>query len=125
MGQRASVPELLTIAEAARTLGLGRSVAYAHGRLWRETGGKAGLPNVTVGKTLRVPRAALEEMLGRPVKRIPAATPRQSPSFDRAADESRDLRASDSRNSTNQVSTNGSTTNDDEHTTSQLKATSP
>lgn len=74
MAEPASLPDFLTIEEAARVLRVGRTAAYEQARLWRETEGKAGLPNLTLGShTLRVPTAALERMLGRPLSGIPAA----------------------------------------------------
>lgn len=64
---KAEVPDFFTVDEAARILRLGRTAAYALARQWRETGGKEGLPVVTVGRLLRVPRAALEDMSGGPI----------------------------------------------------------
>lgn len=58
--------EVLTIDEAAAILRISRNAAYAAARQWRETGGKAGLPCIEIGRTLRVPRADLDRMLGRP-----------------------------------------------------------
>ena len=43
-------------------LRIGRTSAYALAREWRETGGRSGLPVVELGRQLRVPRAALEEL---------------------------------------------------------------
>src|SRR5205823_3787024 len=64
---KAEVPDFLTVEEAARILRLGRTAAYALARQWRETDGRDGLPVVTVGRLLRVPRAALEGMSGGPL----------------------------------------------------------
>ena len=55
-------PEFLTVEEAAALLRIGRTSAYALAREWRETGGRKGLPVVELGRQLRVPRAALEEL---------------------------------------------------------------
>ena len=55
-------PEFLTVEEAAVLLRIGRTSAYALAREWRETGGRSGLPVVELGRQLRVPRAALEEL---------------------------------------------------------------
>jgi excisionase family DNA binding protein len=61
------LPEVLTIEEAAEVLRIGRTAAYGLARQWRATGGQAGLPVVELGRTLRVPRSALEQLLtGRP-----------------------------------------------------------
>lgn len=58
--------EVLTIDEAATILRISRNAAYAAAREWRATGGKTGLPCIEIGRTLRVPRAELERLLGRP-----------------------------------------------------------
>lgn len=55
---------LLTIEEAGVVLRIGRTKAYAMAREWRETGGRSGLPVIDLGHVLRVPRRALEEMIG-------------------------------------------------------------
>ena len=58
--------EVLTIDEAATILRISRNAAYAAAREWRATGGKTGLPCIEIGRTLRVPRADLDRLLGRP-----------------------------------------------------------
>ncbi len=58
--------EVLTIEEAAAILRISRNAAYAAARQWRATGGKAGLPCIEIGRTLRVPRTELDRLLGRP-----------------------------------------------------------
>jgi hypothetical protein len=65
-----SVPDCLTIDEARRVMRLSKTTAYEQARVFRETGGKAGLPNFEMGG-LRVPTAALENLLGRPITHIP------------------------------------------------------
>jgi len=45
-------------------LRIGRTKAYAMAREWRETDGRSGLPVVDLGHVLRVPRRALEELIG-------------------------------------------------------------
>lgn len=57
-------PVLLTIEEAGVLLRIGRTKAYAMAREWRETDGRSGLPVIDLGHVLRVPRRALEEMIG-------------------------------------------------------------
>lgn len=59
--------EVLTIDEAATILRISRNAAYAAAREWRATGGETGLPCIEIGRTLRVPRADLDRLLGRPV----------------------------------------------------------
>lgn len=58
------LPDLLTVEEAAVLLRIGRNKAYSLARQWRATNGRYGLPVVEFGHTLRVPRHALEQMLG-------------------------------------------------------------
>jgi hypothetical protein len=57
------LPEVLTIEEAAAILRIGRGAAYALARRWRATGGTEGLPVLELGRTLRVPRHELNQML--------------------------------------------------------------
>lgn len=54
--QTTEPPLVLTIEEAAKLLRIGRSAAYEAAR-------RGELPAVRIGRTLRVPRHALEEML--------------------------------------------------------------
>jgi excisionase family DNA binding protein len=62
-----TLPALLTVEEAARLLRVGRTKAYAMTQEWRATGGAAGLPVVDFGNVLRVPRQALEDLIGAPL----------------------------------------------------------
>jgi excisionase family DNA binding protein len=57
------LPEVLTVEEAAEILRIGRGTAYELARQWRETNGRHGLPVVVLGRSLRVPRSALAQML--------------------------------------------------------------
>lgn len=57
-------PTLYTVEEAAKLLRIGRTKAYALTQEWRATSGESGLPVVDFGHVLRVPRAALEKLLG-------------------------------------------------------------
>jgi hypothetical protein len=59
-----TLPDLLTVEEAAVLCRIGRNKAYSLARQWRATNGRCGLPVVEFGHTLRVPRHALEQMLG-------------------------------------------------------------
>jgi transposase len=54
---------VLTVEEAARILRIGRGTAYAQARRWRETNGREGLPVIVLGRSLRVPHAALQRLL--------------------------------------------------------------
>ena len=59
-----TIPALLTVEEAGALLRIGRTKAYAMAREWRETDGRSGLPVVDLGNVLRVPRRALENLIG-------------------------------------------------------------
>ena len=58
-----SLPPFLRIEEAARLLRISRSAAYEQANAWLATGGETGLPVVVIGRTKRVPRAAMLRML--------------------------------------------------------------
>ena len=58
------LPPFLTIEEAARLLRIGRTTAYLQARVYRETGGREGLPNVSLGRRKLVPRDELLHMRG-------------------------------------------------------------
>jgi len=70
-------PDFLTIEEAAQILRIGRTVAYAQAKEWRATGGESGLPVVSFGRVLRVPRAALAALAGGELagSAVPESTP--------------------------------------------------
>lgn len=67
--------QTLTVEEAARILRIGRTSAYALAREWRTTCGRSGLPVLELGRTLRVPRAALERLLHAPSDELVETTP--------------------------------------------------
>lgn len=58
------LPLFLTVEEAGELLRIGRTKAYDMARKWRETEGRSGLPVIDLGNVLRVPRQALEDLLG-------------------------------------------------------------
>lgn len=72
--------QTLTVEEAARILGIGRTTAYALAREWRSTNGRSGLPVLELGRSLRVPRAALARLLDAPALGVgaPEELPRSS-----------------------------------------------
>ncbi len=57
------LPELMTVEETARYLGIGRTKAYAMARQWRTTGGRLGIPAVEIGSALRISRPRLEQLI--------------------------------------------------------------
>ena len=63
-GARGAVDELelLTVAEAAQRLRIGRSLAYELAGTYLATGGAEGLPVIKLGARMRVPRWALDEL---------------------------------------------------------------
>jgi hypothetical protein len=65
---------MLTVEEAARVARIGRTKAYAMAREWRDTGGRSGLPVVDFGHVLRVPRRALEELIGAELTEFPGGS---------------------------------------------------
>ena len=73
-----AVPDLLTVEEAARVLRIGRSAAYELAGRFLASDGRDGIPAIRVGRLLRVPRAALEQLMGTPISDIPATTARAS-----------------------------------------------
>ena len=56
----------LRVDEAARVLRISRTSAYALTRRFLDTGGREGLPAVRIGRSVRVPAAALEAMASTP-----------------------------------------------------------
>jgi excisionase family DNA binding protein len=59
-----TVPDFLSIREAAAVLRIGKTCAYELAHQYVHTAGEFGLKVVRVGRQLRVPRTVLEEMLG-------------------------------------------------------------
>ena len=56
-------PGFLRVEEAATILRISRSAAYEQANIWLATGGRSGLPVVRLGRSLRVPWAAIERLL--------------------------------------------------------------
>ena len=73
------LPDLLTVEEAARLIRVGRTKAYAMAREWRDSGGRSGLPVVDFGHVLRVPRQALEQLVGATLTAAIAPDPDEAP----------------------------------------------
>lgn len=71
MTDRADLPLLLTVEQAGAVLRVGRTKAYAMAREWRATDGRSGLPVIDLGNVLRVPRRALEELIGTELGGVP------------------------------------------------------
>ena len=68
------LPLMLTVEDAARVLRIGRSHAYNLTKVYFGSGGTDGLPALRLGDLLRVPKAALHELVttGRVVQLIPS-----------------------------------------------------
>ena len=65
------VPELLTIDQAARVMGVSRNTAYKEAQRFRATNGKEGLEFVDAAGQMRVPRRRLEKKLRITIDHIP------------------------------------------------------
>lgn len=57
------LPPFLRVDEVARLLRISRSAAYELANSWLASGGEAGIPAVRLGRSLRIPRAAVERLL--------------------------------------------------------------
>jgi hypothetical protein len=77
-----SVPDLLTVMEAAGVLRVGRTTAYDQVGKYFDTDGADGMPCIRVGGQLRVPRVLFEEWLG---FRITVWPPLEAPDDDDVA----------------------------------------
>ncbi len=58
-----NTPDFLRVEEAAAILRISRGSAYEQARRWLASAGEEGLPVVRLGRTLRVPRTAIEGLL--------------------------------------------------------------
>lgn len=61
-------PDVLTVEEAAAVLRIGRTAAYDAAR-------RGELPTIKLGRSLRVPRAVLDRMLGLETSESPVGEP--------------------------------------------------
>jgi excisionase family DNA binding protein len=52
----------LRVEEAAQILRISRTSAYELARRWLESGGRDGLPAVRLGRSIRIPAAALDRL---------------------------------------------------------------
>ena len=75
---RDTAPDFLAVEEAALVLRIGRSCAYDQAREFMATEGASGLPVVRIGRLLRVPLAALEQMAADQSPGQSTTRPRQS-----------------------------------------------
>jgi excisionase family DNA binding protein len=73
------IPDVLTVAEAATVLRIGRTAAYQLARQYLATNGVQGLPVRRVGRQLRVPKDLLEAWLGTALHAAPAAPSEPDP----------------------------------------------
>ncbi len=67
-------PDLLTVREAMVVLRIGRTTLYEQAGEFLASDGVAGIPVVKIGKQLRFPRVALEELIGYPISWPPIDT---------------------------------------------------
>ena len=66
------LPLMLTVEQARSVLGIGRSLAYGEVRRYLATDGQEGIPAVRIGSAIRIPRAALVDlMLAAPAPAVP------------------------------------------------------
>ncbi len=63
------LPPFLSVVEAGRILGLSRTTAYKLAHLFEVSDGAEGLPVIRLGRTFRVPRAAIIELASTGVHR--------------------------------------------------------
>jgi hypothetical protein len=66
-GHRKSLPDFLTVEEAADVLRIGRTSAYRQARRYLATNGADGLCADRFGKQIRIPRGHLEQRIGAPI----------------------------------------------------------
>jgi excisionase family DNA binding protein len=52
----------LRVEEAAQVLRISRTSAYELARRWLDSGGRDGLPAVRLGRSIRIPAAALDRL---------------------------------------------------------------
>lgn len=50
------------VRDAARMLGISNSAAYEQANAWLATDGRSGLPAVRLGRSILIPRAALDRL---------------------------------------------------------------
>lgn len=58
-----TIPDVLTVEEAAQVLRISRNTAYTLAKQWETSGGRVGLPVIRLGRNLRVPRPGLLRLL--------------------------------------------------------------
>ena len=59
-----AAPLFLKVEDAARMLGISRSLAYELANRWLETNQRDGLPSIRLGRRILVQRAAVEHLAG-------------------------------------------------------------
>ena len=65
----------LRVEEAARLLRISRTSAYALANRWLDTDGADGLPAVRLGRSIRIPTAAIERLADPDATPSPVAAP--------------------------------------------------
>jgi hypothetical protein len=92
-----TVPEMLTVAEAARILRIGRTAAYELANRWLDTDGGEGMPARRIGRQIRVPTAELEKHYGIKLTASTAAIVTARPARARPTLDSETVRSTGSR----------------------------
>jgi excisionase family DNA binding protein len=59
-----TLPDFLSVSEAARVLRVSRNSAYKLANLFIDSDGAEGIPAVRFGRSIRIPRIAIEAILG-------------------------------------------------------------
>ena len=77
-----TLPQFLTVEEAAAVVRIGRTAAYQLAARYEATDGREGLPVVRFGRLMRVPRTSLELWAGGPLDELPEESPSVSEARD-------------------------------------------
>ena len=62
MSLSAGGSRFLRVEEAAQELQISRTAAYELARRWLASGGREGLPAIRLGRSIRIPAAALDRL---------------------------------------------------------------
>ena len=70
-----NLPPTLSVEQAGRLLGLGRSTAYVEARRYLATDGREGLPALRFGRVVRCPTRQIMRLLGYDETALPVPAP--------------------------------------------------